>query len=227
MLYRWRKALFPLLLTTTSTTRTLAFRQPSHSPHRSSSRHLRHSSSSLLTRAMSSSTTTTTTTTNTEMIPGRPTWQQTMLRIRDPQKSIPFYERLGFTLIDTMDFPQYKFSIYFLTTLPKDGPPYDLTPGTQAAHDYLWTMEGVALELTHNHGTEQSDDGDDDAFAGYHTGNQDRDGFGHVAVNVDDVYATADKLEAAGCIFQKKPDDGRMKGSCALSSSSSSFAVLS
>ena len=109
------------------------------------------------------------------VIPGRPTWQQTMLRIRDPKASIEFYERLGFTLIDSFDFPQYDFSLYFMTTLP-EGETYDLKPGTQAAHDYLWSMEGVALELTHNHGTEGKD-----GFS-YHPGNQEKDGFGHVAV---------------------------------------------
>lgn len=109
-----------------------------------------------------------------EVIPGRPTWQQTMLRIKNPAKSVPFYESLGFTLIDTFDFPQYKFSLYFMTTLP-EGEQYKLTPGTQEAHDYLWTMEGTALELTHNHGTENDD-------TTYHPGNQEKDGFGHIAV---------------------------------------------
>ena len=100
-----------------------------------------------------------------------------MLRIKDPVKSVQFYtEQLGFTLIDKFDFPQYKFSLYFLTTLP-EGETYTLTPGTQEAHDYLWSMEGVALELTHNHGTES-----DDSFSGYHAGNQEKDGFGHIAV---------------------------------------------
>lgn len=109
------------------------------------------------------------------IVPGRPTWQQTMLRIKDPKKSIPYYESLGFTLIDTFDFPQYKFSLYFMTTLP-EGETYTLKPGTQAAHDYLWTMEGVALELTHNHGTEN------DEKLSYHVGNAEKDGFGHIAV---------------------------------------------
>ena len=61
-----------------------------------------------------------------------------------------------------------------MTTLPQ-GETYDLTPGSKEAHDYLWTMEGVALELTHNHGTEEGD------FKA-HPGNQDKDGFGHIAV---------------------------------------------
>ncbi len=65
---------------------------------------------------------------------GRPTWQQTMLRISNPSKTIPFYtDIMGMTVIDTLDFPKWKFKLYFLTTLPK-GTKYDLTPGTQAAH---------------------------------------------------------------------------------------------
>ena len=71
------------------------------------------------------------------MIPGRPTWQQTMLRIKDPEKSIAFYEGLGCTLVDKFDFPQYDFSLYFMTTIPENEE-YTLTPGTQEAHDYLW-----------------------------------------------------------------------------------------
>jgi len=133
-----------------------------------------------------------------------------MIRIADPAKTLPFYtDVLGMTHIDTLDFPQWKFSIYFVTTLP-EGESYDLRPGTQAAHDYLWSMEGVALELTHNHGTEGGATGGD--FRGYHPGNAEKDGFGHVAVSCDDVYATCADLEARGVEFKKKPDEGRMKG---------------
>mmetsp|Transcript_17962 Transcript_17962/g.26333 ORF Transcript_17962/g.26333 Transcript_17962/m.26333 type:complete len:417 (+) Transcript_17962:108-1358(+) len=140
------------------------------------------------------------------VIPGRPTWQQTMIRIADPAKSIPFYtDVLGMTLIDKFDFPDMEFSLYFLTTLP-EGEKYDLAPGTKEAHDYLWTMEGTALELTHNHGTEKDD------FKGYHPGNAEKDGFGHIAVSCDDVYASCEELGKAGISFKKKPDEGRMKG---------------
>jgi lactoylglutathione lyase len=75
-----------------------------------------------------------------------------------------------------MDFPQYKFSLYFLTSLPRDAPKYPHVPGTKEAHDYLWNYDGVTLELTHNHGTESDPD------QSYHAGNQERDGFGHIAV---------------------------------------------
>jgi hypothetical protein len=125
-MHRWRAVFVPLLFSATST----AFRQP----------FLLRRSSDLLSRQMSS--------TPVDAVPGRPTWQQTMLRIKDPEASIKFYESLGFTLIDSFDFSQYKFSLYFMTTLPQ-GETYNLKPGTSAAHDYLWNMEGTALELTH------------------------------------------------------------------------------
>ena len=138
-----------------------------------------------------------------DIVPGKPTWQQSMLRIADPQKSIPFYtDVMGMTVIDTLDFPQWTFKIFFLTTLP-EGETYDLTPGTQEAHDYMWSIEGTALELTYNYGTEE------ESFKGYHPGNEEKDGFGHIAFNTDDVYAACEKLEAAGVSFKKKPDEGR------------------
>lgn len=143
-----------------------------------------------------------------KLMPGNPTWHQTMLRVKDADASLRFYrDVLGMTLIDTLDFPQYKFSLYFLTTLPPaDSQKYALTPGTQEAHDFLWSYPGVTLELTHNHGTES-----DPQFTGYHIGNEEKDGFGHIAVNVPDVYAASDKLLQLGIPFKKKPDEGRMK----------------
>jgi lactoylglutathione lyase len=137
---------------------------------------------------------------------GRPTWQQTMLRIKDPVKSIPFYtELMGMTVIDSLDFPQWSFKVFFLTTL-KEGDEYTLTPGTQEAHDFMWSIEGTCLELTYNYGTETQED-----FK-YHAGNDERDGFGHIAFNTDDVYDACERLEQNGVRFKKKPDEGRMKG---------------
>ena len=50
------------------------------------------------------------------------------------------------------DFPEWKFSLYFLAVLPEgETAP---VPGTKEAEEYLWTMNGTCLELTHNYGTE-------------------------------------------------------------------------
>mmetsp|Transcript_122377 Transcript_122377/g.222594 ORF Transcript_122377/g.222594 Transcript_122377/m.222594 type:complete len:393 (+) Transcript_122377:84-1262(+) len=133
------------------------------------------------------------------------TWQQTMLRIKDPEASLKFYrDQLGMRLLDKLDFEKFGFSLYFLASVP----PEETTPepGTTEAHNYLWTFPGTTLELTHNYGTEQQDG------PIYHAGNKDRDGFGHVAFSVKDVYASSAELEAAGVGFQKKPNEGRMKG---------------
>ena len=39
---------------------------------------------------------------------------QTMLRIKDPAVSLPFYQGiLGMSLLDQFDFPDLSFSLYF------------------------------------------------------------------------------------------------------------------
>jgi lactoylglutathione lyase len=53
---------------------------------------------------------------------------------------------------NSYDFPEWKFGLYFLAILPEGeiSPP----PGTPESEDYLWNMNTVCLELTHNYGTE-------------------------------------------------------------------------
>ena len=63
------------------------------------------------------------------------------------------------------------------------------------------------LELTHNWGTES--DGD---FEGYHNGNDDPRGFGHVGMSVPDVYKACERFDSLGVEYVKRPDDGNMKG---------------
>lgn len=130
---------------------------------------------------------------------------QTMMRIRDPEKSLAFYrDVLGMTLLNRFDFPEMKFSLYFVGYLrPEDGEmPHD--PAARA--EFTFRQRG-AIELTHNHGTES-----DPAFAGYHNGNSDPRGFGHIGITVPDVYAACERFEQLGVAFAKRPDEGKMKG---------------
>jgi len=147
--------------------------------------------------------------------------QQCMLRIKDPKVSVPFYEEhFGMKLIHKYDFPAFKFSLYFME-FPREGTELPSTVPSDESEKYLWTMGGTCLELTHNWGTES-----DPNFTYWH-GNSGKDlpessplyikdgpirGFGHIAFNVDDVYATSEGLESKGVKFQKRPDEGRMKG---------------
>ena len=150
-----------------------------------------------------------------------PSWQQTMLRVKDPQASVAFYqENFGMTLCDELHFGEGKgdFSLYFLTTV-KSGDPAPPAPGTKEAAEYVWNARNgqAFLELTWNHGTEKEDAPKTQIdHAGraqvYHNGNSAPRGFGHIAFNTLDVYAASTKLEAAGVPFKKRPDEGRMKG---------------
>lgn len=129
---------------------------------------------------------------------------QTMLRVRDPQVSTAFYcDVLGMTLLDRYDFEALRFSLYFMGYLaPEERIPPD--PGPRAQ----WVFGRAALiELTHNWGTES-----DPAFGGYHDGNAEPKGFGHIGISVPDVHAACARFEALGVEFVKRPDDGKMKG---------------
>ncbi|XP_022223634.1 lactoylglutathione lyase [Drosophila obscura] len=129
-------------------------------------------------------------------------FQQTMYRIKDPRKSLPFYTGvLGMTLLVKLDFPESMFSLYFMGYENADDIPKD--PKERRS----WALSRKAtIELTHNWGTEN------DLDQGYHNGNNDPRGFGHIGVMVPDVYAACKRFQEQGVEFVKKPDDGRMKG---------------
>ncbi|XP_004673499.1 PREDICTED: lactoylglutathione lyase [Condylura cristata] len=128
--------------------------------------------------------------------------QQTMLRIKDPKKSLEFYTKiLGMTLLQKLDFPTMKFSLYFLAYEDKNDIP------TEKDEKLAWVFSRKAtLELTHNWGTE------DDETQSYHSGNSDPRGFGHIGIAVPDVHSACKRFEELGVKFVKKPDDGKMKG---------------
>ncbi len=127
---------------------------------------------------------------------------QTMLRVKDPVKSVRFYrEVLGMTELARFDFEAGKFSLYFMGYEKAADVPSDPVARAQ----WVFTRPAL-LELTHNWGTEN-----DPAF-NYHNGNSDPRGFGHIGVSVPDVDAACERFATLGAEFVKKPQDGAMKG---------------
>ena len=128
--------------------------------------------------------------------------QQTMFRIKDPQSSLDFYTRiLGMNLLCKLDFPDMKFSLYFVGYAEPQAVPDD--PVERAT--WMFGLKGC-VELTHNYGTEK-----DPEFKGYHNGNSDPQGFGHIGITVPSVVEACDRFERLGVEFVKKPDAGKMK----------------
>ncbi|XP_076175847.1 lactoylglutathione lyase-like isoform X2 [Ptiloglossa arizonensis] len=128
--------------------------------------------------------------------------QQTMYRIKDPRKSLPFYtEVLGMHLLQKLDFPEMKFSLYFMGYENPEEIPLDKRRSIQ------WTFSRKAtIELTHNWGTETDPD------VTYHNGNSEPRGFGHIGIAVPNVEEACERFERLNVEFVKKPQDGKMKG---------------
>ncbi|KAI3461391.1 hypothetical protein Pfo_018054 [Paulownia fortunei] len=128
--------------------------------------------------------------------------QQTMLRIKDPKVSLDFYSQImGMSLLKRLDFSEMKFSLYFLGYEDMSSAPSD--PVERIA----WTFgQKAVLELTHNWGTETDPD-----FKGYHNGNSEPRGFGHIGITVDNVHKACERFESLGVEFVKKPADGKIK----------------
>lgn len=129
---------------------------------------------------------------------------QTMLRVKDPAVSIDFYGRvLGMTLVRKLHFPEMKFSLYFLAYLRPGDPQVPDDPVGRTA--WAFTQRAM-LELTHNWGSES-----DPGFGGYHNGNSEPRGFGHIGISVPDVGAACARFEQLGVTFVKRPHDGKMR----------------
>lgn len=126
-----------------------------------------------------------------------------MLRVKDPEVSLAFYSHvLGMRVLRKLDFPDMKFSLYFLTRLEEDG---DAVP-RDAGERTVWTFRQQGLlELTHNWGTE-----DDPAFK-YHDGNSQPQGFGHICFAVPDLAAAVRWFDENQVPFVKRPDQGKMR----------------
>lgn len=106
---------------------------------------------------------------------------------------VKFYEFIGLKQINKLDFPDNKFSLYFLA-YPK------------LSEDRHWTDCEALVELTHNYGSE-----DDPNFKVASGNEEPGKGFGHLCISVDNIQAACDRLEKEGYTFQKKLTDGRMR----------------
>jgi lactoylglutathione lyase len=125
-----------------------------------------------------------------------------MLRVKGPAVSLDFYTRVfGMAVLRKLDFPEMKFSLYFLhRAKPGEAVPED------AGERTAWTFaqRGV-LELTHNWGTEAQVD-----FK-YHDGNAQPQGFGHICFSVPDLDAAIAWLDENKLTYVKRPDQGKMR----------------
>ena len=125
-----------------------------------------------------------------------------MLRVKDPTVALDFYTRVfGMRVLRKFDFPEMKFSLYFLhRAVPGQAVPEDVGERT------AWTFgQPGMLELTHNWGTE------DDADFKYHDGNAQPQGFGHICFSVPDLDAAVRWFDENGLTYVKRPDQGKMK----------------
>lgn len=130
-------------------------------------------------------------------------FNHTMLRVRDPEVSLDFYSRiLGMKLLRKIDFNEWKFSLYFLGMLKPDEK-YP-TGNDMDISKFVAGRSGI-LELTHNHGTENSPE------TPYHNGNTEPRGFGHICFTVPDIKAACARFESLGVVFQKRLGEGGMK----------------
>lgn len=106
----------------------------------------------------------------------------TMVRVRDLEKALDFYcNSLGLVEVRRTDVPAGRFTLIFLAA-----------PGDEAA-----AAAGAAptVELTYNYDPETYDGGRN---------------FGHLAYEVDDIYAACQRLADGGVVINRPPRDGHM-----------------
>jgi lactoylglutathione lyase len=106
----------------------------------------------------------------------------TMVRVADLDKALDFYcGKLGLTEARRIDNPAGRFTLVFLCA-----------PGDEAA-----ARENSApmVELTYNY--------DPEAYQGGRN-------FGHLAYEVDDIYASCQRLMDGGVTINRPPRDGHM-----------------
>ncbi len=115
------------------------------------------------------------------------TYLHTMIRVTDPDATIAFFELLGLKEVRRFDNEAGRFTLIFLAT-----------PGAMKREGERADAE---VELTYNWPTE------DGSAPEVYTGGRN---FGHLAYDVDDIYATCQRVLDAGHIVHRPPRDGYM-----------------
>lgn len=106
----------------------------------------------------------------------------TMVRVADVDASLDFYcNKLGMTEVRRIESEAGKFTLIFLAASEDEASGRD--------------RQAPLLELTYNWDPED------------YTGGRN---FGHLAYEVDDIYATCQKLMDNGVTINRPPRDGRM-----------------
>ena len=106
----------------------------------------------------------------------------TMVRVADLDRALDFYVgKLGLTEARRIDNPAGRFTLVFLCA-----------PGDE---ELAKRGQSPMVELTFNYDTED-----------YQGGRN----FGHLAYEVDDIYATCQRLQDGGVTINRPPRDGHM-----------------
>ena len=104
-----------------------------------------------------------------------------MIRVSDPEATVAFFRLIGLEEVRRFDNEAGRFTLIFLAA-----------PG----------QKGLAeVELTYN--WPPADGSPPEAYDGGRN-------FGHLAYRVDDIYATCERLRAAGHTIHRPPRDGHM-----------------
>lgn len=109
-----------------------------------------------------------------------PKFLHSMIRVTDVDKSIAFFDLLGLKEVKRFDSEQGRFTLVYLAA-----------PGDEDAQ----------VELTYNWPPE-----DGSAAETYDGGRN----FGHIAYQVENIYATCQTLMDAGVTINRPPRDGHM-----------------
>jgi lactoylglutathione lyase len=110
-----------------------------------------------------------------------------MLRVRDLDRALDFYcNKLGLQEVRRREDEKGRFTLVFLAAPADEALVVESKRGGR---------EAPAVELTYNW------DAEDYGEARY---------FGHLAYEVDDIYALCERLMQAGVIINRPPRDGQM-----------------